>query len=170
MPTGWQLSAIVSAVSGAPFTPAIGFDQSGLQTAGQRPNLASGRSLEDAVTGGTVDSTCGCVSQYFDPTFFVLPAAGTLGTRSGAIRCAVRRLITVDLGVGKNVAFSSRGAYLQLRLEVFNLFNRVNYGSPNPAIFIATADGGSRINPDGGTDHDGAVAPPGAAGGQIIVF
>ena len=51
---GWQVSAIVSAVSGAPFTPLVGFDQAGLQTGGtQRPNLASGRSLDDAVTGGT---------------------------------------------------------------------------------------------------------------------
>ena len=80
---GWQVSTIVTAVSGGPFTPAIGFDQSGLQTAGQRPNLASGRSLEDAVTGGTVNATCGCIMQYFDPTFFVLPAAGTLGSSVG---------------------------------------------------------------------------------------
>src|SRR4030095_12095812 len=47
--SGWQVSGIVSAVSGAPFTPLIGFDQAGLQTGGtQRPNLASGKSLDDA--------------------------------------------------------------------------------------------------------------------------
>ena len=147
---GWQLSTIISAVSGAPFTPAIGFDQSGLQTAGQRPNLASGRSLEDAVTGGTVDATCGCVSQYFDPTFFVLPRAGTLGTSVGRDSLRGPAAVTVDFGVAKNIAFSSRGAYLQLRLEVFNLFNRVNYGLPNPTIFIATADGGAAYNPTAG--------------------
>ena len=39
---------------------------------------------------------------------------------------------------------------MQLRLEVFNLFNRVNYGSPNPTIFIATADGGAAYNPTAG--------------------
>ncbi len=49
---GWQVSAIVSTVSGTPFNPAIGFDQSGLQTAGQRPNLGASRSLDTAVSGG----------------------------------------------------------------------------------------------------------------------
>jgi outer membrane receptor protein involved in Fe transport len=147
---GWQVSGIVTAVSGAPFTPAIGFDQSGLQTAGQRPNLASGRSLDNVVSGGSVDSTCGCVTQYFDPTAFALPAAGTLGTSVGRNSLRGPTLFTTDLGVSKNVAFSSRGTYLQLRLEVFNLFNRVNYGLPNPTIFIATADGGAALNPTAG--------------------
>jgi hypothetical protein len=31
-------------------------------------------------------------------------------------------------------------------VEIFNLFNRVNYGQPNAAIFIATADGGAAFN------------------------
>src|SRR4029079_2908828 len=57
--SGWQISGIVSAVSGAPFTPLIGFDKAGLQTGGtQRPNLASGKSLDDAVTGGSLDTVC----------------------------------------------------------------------------------------------------------------
>lgn len=147
---GWQVSTIVSAVSGAPFTPAIGFDQSGLQTAGQRPNLAAGRSIENAIAGGTVDATCGCISQYFDPTFFTLPAAGTLGTSVGRDSLRGPALFTADLGLSRNVTVSSRGAYVQLRFEVFNLFNRVNYGSPNPTIFIATADGGAAYNPTAG--------------------
>ena len=141
---------IVTAVSGAPFTPAIGFDQSGLQTAGQRPNLAPGRSLDNLVSGGSVDSTCGCVTQYFDPTAFALPAAGTLGTSVPRNSLRGPALFTTDLGVSKNVAFSSRGAYVQLRLEVFNLFNRVNYALPNPTIFIATADGNAALNPTAG--------------------
>jgi hypothetical protein len=33
---------------------------------------------------------------------------------------------------------------------VFNLFNRVNYGQPNAAIFIATADGGAAFNANAG--------------------
>ena len=148
--TGWQVSAIVSAVSGAPFTPLVGFDQAGLQTGGtQRPNLAASRSLDDAVTGGHLDAVCGCITGYFDPTFFTLPAAGTLGT--GVDRDSVRGpgLLTVDLAVSKNVGLTG-GAHLQFRAEVFNLFNRVNYGLPNAAIFIATADGGAAYNPNAG--------------------
>jgi len=148
--SGWQLSAIVSAVSGAPFTPLVGFDQSGLQTGGtQRPNLAAGRSLEEAVTGGQLDTVCGCIVNYFDPAFFTLPAAGTLGTGVGRDSLRAPGLLTVDFAVSKNVNFGN-GSYLQFRAEVFNLFDRVNYGPPNPAIFIATADGAAAYNPNAG--------------------
>jgi len=148
--SGWQVSGIVSAISGAPFTPLIGFDQAGLQTGGtQRPNLAPGKSLDDAVTGGRLDTACGCIVNYFDPTFFTLPAAGTLGT--GVDRDSLRApgLLNVDLAVSKNVSLGGR-PYVQLRAEVFNLFNRVNYAPPNSAIFIATADGGAAYNPNAG--------------------
>src|SRR5689334_8430487 len=148
--SGWQVSTIVSAVSGAPFTPLIGFDQAGLQTGGtQRPNLASGKSLDDAVTGGTLDTACGCIVNYFDPTFFTLPTAGTLGTGVGRNSLTSPGLLSVDLALSKNVGLSG-GAYVQLRVEVFNLFNRVNYSLPNAAVFIATPDGGAAYNPNAG--------------------
>ncbi|HEV8393624.1 MAG TPA: TonB-dependent receptor [Vicinamibacterales bacterium] len=148
--SGWQVSGIVSAVSGAPFTPLIGFDQAGLQTGGtQRPNLASGKSLDDAVTGGTLDTACGCIVNYFDPTFFTLPTAGTLGIGVGRNSLTSPGLLSVDLALSKNVSLG-KGPYLQLRAEVFNLFNRVNYNQPNSAIFIATADGSAALNPNAG--------------------
>jgi outer membrane receptor protein involved in Fe transport len=148
--SGWQLSGIISAVSGAPFTPLVGFDQAGLQTGGtQRPNLASGRSLDDAVTGGGLDTVCGCIVNYFDPSFFTLPTAGTLGTGVGRDSLRAPGLLSVDMALSKNVSLGN-GPYLQLRVEVFNLFNRVNYGAPNSGIFIATADGGAALNPNAG--------------------
>ena len=166
---GWQVSAILSAVSGAPFTPLIGFDQAGLQTGGtQRPNLAAGRSLEDAETGGTLDTTCGCITGYFDPTLFALPAAGTLGTGVGRNALRGPGLVTVDLGLSKNVSLGGR-ASLQLRAEIFNLFNRVNYGQPNPVIFVATTDGGAALNANAG-QITSAGAPRQVQFGAKIVF
>ena len=160
--SGWQVSAIVSAVSGAPFTPLVGFDQAGLQTGGtQRPNLAAGRSLDDAVTGGRLDTACGCITGYFDPTFFTLPAARHAGHRRRTRFAARPRPAHRRSGVSKNVGLAG-GAYLQLRAEIFNLFNRVNYGQPNAAIFIATADGGAAYNAECRSDHDGRCAAAGA--------
>jgi len=148
--SGWQVSGIVSAVSGAPFTPLLGFDQAGLQTGGtQRPNLVSGKSLDDAVSGGSLDTACGCIVNYFDPTLFALPAAGTLGSGVGRDSLRAPGLLTVDLALSKNVSLG-KSSYLQLRAEVFNLFNRVNYAPPNSAIFIATPDGGAAYNPNAG--------------------
>jgi hypothetical protein len=163
------VSGIISAVSGAPFTPLVGFDQSGIASGGnQRPNLAAGRSVEDAVTGGQLDTACGCIVGYFDPTYFTLPAAGTLGT--GTSRNSLRgpSLLTVDLGISKNIDVGA-GARIQLRAEVFNLFNRVNYGSPNAGIFIATSDGGAAYNPNAG-QITSAGAPRQAQFAARLVF
>ena len=160
--TGWQVSAIVSAVSGAPFTPLVGFDQAGLQTGGtQRPNLAAGRSLDDAVTGGQLDAACGCITGYFDPTFFTLPAAGTLGTGVGRDSLRGPGLLTVDLGVSKNVGLSG-GAYLQLRAEVFNLFNRVNYGAAQRGDLHRHGGRRRSVQPECRSDHDRGCAAAGA--------
>src|SRR5262249_2773631 len=92
---GWQVTGIMNLTSGLPFTPAIGFDQSGLVTLTQRPNLAPGRSLDSVVAGN--------INQWFDPTAFTLPAPGTLGNvgRNSLIGPDYR---TVDVGVIKNVA------------------------------------------------------------------
>ena len=51
---------------------------------------------------------------------------------------------------GFHIGGNRRFLYLQLRAEVFNLFNRVNCGLPNAAIFIATADGGAAYNANAG--------------------
>ena len=101
------------------------------------------------MTGGRLDTACGCITGYFDPTIFTLPAAGTLGSSVGRDSLRSPGLLTVDLAVSKNVGLGG-DAYLQLRAEVFNLFNRVNYGQPNAAIFIATADGGAAFNANAG--------------------
>jgi hypothetical protein len=95
-----------------------------------RPDLAPGRSADSAVVGEP--------DQWFDPTAFVLQPQGTLGNSArGAFRGP--NLRTVDLAAVKRVAL--RGlARLDLRLEVFNLFNRANFGNPTLIAFAgATA-------------------------------
>jgi hypothetical protein len=140
---GWSVNTIIAAVSGAPFTPAIGFDQSGLTTATQRPNLAPGRSLDEAVTGN--------VNQWFDPTVFVLPAAGTLGT-VGRNSLRAPGLLTVDLGFIKDtrIAAVSDAFAVQFRIEVFNLLNRANFGLPSANIFAQAPNGGGTYSPTAG--------------------
>lgn len=137
---GWQLTGIMNLTSGLPFTPAIGFDQSGLVTLTQRPNLAPGRSLDSVVRGN--------INQWFDPTAFTLPAPGTLGTvgRDTLIGPDYR---TVDVGVIKNVALRSSFS-VQLRAEVFNLANRANFALPSPNTFVQAPNGGGSSNATAG--------------------
>lgn len=135
---GWQLSAVAAARSGQPLTvfvqnnrsrsqwspsiaPNVGFD---------RADLAPGRTPESAVRGRP--------DQWFDPTAFVLQPAGTLGNSGrGAFRGPSLR--TVDVAAAKNVTLAT-GRRLELRFEVFNLFNRANFGNPTLIAFAGAAD------------------------------
>jgi hypothetical protein len=144
---GWELSTIVSAVSGRPFTPGIGFDQSGLGTGNQRPNLADGRDIGDVVTGD--------INQWFDPTAFTLPAPGTLGT-VGRHSLRGPKFFTTDLTVMRNIRFGEK--QVQLRLEGFNIFNNNNFNLPNANVFVQAPGGTATISPTAG-QITSALAP-----------
>ena len=78
--------------------------------------------------------------QWFDPTAFVLQPQGTIGnSRRGAFRGP--NLRTVDVAAVKRVALARQRARLELRLEVFNLFNRANFGNPTLIAFAGAAAG-----------------------------
>ena len=68
-----------------------------------------------------------------DPTAFVLQPQGNLGnSRRGAFRGP--NLRTVDLSAVKRLTLSGR-ARVDLRLELFNVFNRANFGVPTLIAF-----------------------------------
>jgi hypothetical protein len=143
----WQLAAIGQYRSGPPLTafvqanrsrslwspsqgPGIGFD---------RPDLAPGRTPRDAVRGNP--------EQWFDPSAFVLPAAGRLGNLGrGAL--IGPDLKVVDVALVKRVPVSGMGpaGALELRLEGFNVLNRVNYGIPSLIAFAGQRDGEAPVS------------------------
>jgi len=133
---GWQFSGIATVSSGLPFHPVIGFDRAGdgqSDTDMQRPSWAPGRNPGNAITGD--------VNQWFDPTAFVLPPAGTYGN-VGRNSLRGPNLRVVDASIFKNQRLGS--ANLQLRLEIFNLLNRANFAPPSDNIVLFASDG-SRI-------------------------
>ncbi len=139
---GWELAGIGHMRSGNPLTvfvqgnpsrslwspslaPGLGFD---------RPSMAPGRTHQDAVLGHP--------DGYFDPTAFVLQPAGTLGNlgRGALIGPNLR---TFDLALVKNVRWSRLGesGRVQFRVEFFNLFNRVNLGTPISLVAFSPSFG-----------------------------
>ena len=125
---GWQLSGIVSVSSGMPFHPVVGFDRAGdrqSDTDMQRPSWAPGFTAANAILGN--------IDQWFDPKAFVLPAAGTFGNVSrNALRGPNLRL--ADFSIFKNQPVAK--SMLQLRVEIFNLFDRTNFNPPaDPRVF-----------------------------------
>ncbi len=125
---GWQVSGVVLARTGVPFSPLLGFDRARARPrsggGGQRPRWAPGYDRDDVVRGGT--------GQYFDPKAFVLPAAGTFGD-VGRNALEGPGFTTWDMAVFKNVRLGNRR--LQFRLEVFNILNRANFGLPASTVF-----------------------------------
>lgn len=142
---GWEISNIVTANSGHPFTVFVGFDSAGLgETVNlvDRPNLVPGRSLGSITTHNP--------NQWFDPAAFTLPAAGTLGNepRNALIG---PRLVTDDFALIKNTRFGEK-LNVEFRAEAFNIFNHPNFAPPG--LFGAGGGIGSGIftggfNPDG---------------------
>ncbi len=132
---GWQLNNVTTLQSGQPFTVRLGFNRSGnLNTTSfsmnERPDLKPGFS-DNPILGGP--------DRYWDINAFALPAAGTRGN--------LRRntltgpgLINADLSLIK--AFTVRpGRTVQVRIEMFNAFNRANFAVPSGRIAFTNAAG-----------------------------
>jgi hypothetical protein len=127
--------------SGSPLTPMLQTNRSrsgwspslGPGTGPDRPSYAPGRGADDAVTGDP--------NQWFDPSAFVLPAAGTFGN-VGRNELIGPDLKTVDLAVSRAFATPALGSRskIDVRVEVFNVFNRANFGVPSLIAFAGSAD------------------------------
>ncbi|HXG64598.1 MAG TPA: TonB-dependent receptor [Blastocatellia bacterium] len=128
---GWQVTGILNARSGFPFSLVLGFDRANdgsVDNVAQRPDVVPGRSYESAVTGRP--------ERYVDPTAFDLPAAGTYGN-SGRNVLIGPGLATFDLGLFKNTTFGEK-LRVQFRAEAFNLFNRANFALPENLVIFTS--------------------------------
>ena len=123
----WEVSTIVAASTGYPVTVFLG-NVPGLsgngaaagtgQTNNQRPNVVEGVSCR--ASGGPE-------VQWLNPGAWTINGyqIGTFGN-SGRGVCEGPGLFQVDLALYKNIRLGKR-AKLQLRAEVFNVFDRVNF-------------------------------------------
>lgn len=122
----WQFNSIITMQSGNPLTILAGSDRSLDGVGGDRPNLVG----DPALSGGRARAEQ--VAAWFNTAAFALNDQGTYGT---AGRNIVRGpgQARVDLSLFKNIPFKTR-YHLQLRVEAFNLLNRVNLGNPNTTL------------------------------------
>jgi hypothetical protein len=118
--SNWRVNAIVNLQSGAPFTVNLGTD---------RANIGSGPAQRPDVRGDPNTGGAGTAAQWFTTTVFALPALFTFGN-SGRNTVWAPGYADVDAGVQKDIALAG-GSRLELRCEVFNLFNRVNFDIPS---------------------------------------
>jgi len=118
---GWDLSGIFTARTGTPFSVTIS------RTAASVPSGQTQNQRADYL-GGDVYATNKGPGLWLNPAAFALPAAGTYGN-AGRNRFRGPGLWQADLGVAKKFRLSER-LNLDFRTELFNLFNRAQYGNP----------------------------------------
>jgi len=120
---GWQLSSFVSLHTGQPFNITTNNDTTGTDEFVQRVDLIGNpySGVSHAFNKGGVTWT--------NPAAFAAPAAGTYGTLPRNFLYGPGYAST-DFSVIKNTKITER-VNVQLRMEMFNLFNRKNLAPPS---------------------------------------
>jgi outer membrane receptor protein involved in Fe transport len=119
--SGWQANSLMTFHSGLPFSVYSSSDTTGTDDGNQRANATGVDPYKGFAKGGVG-------LDWLNPAAFVNAPAGTFGTtRRNAYRGP--GFGDVDFSVFKNTPIGEK-ITTQLRIEMFNLFNRTNYGSP----------------------------------------
>jgi hypothetical protein len=120
----WQVAMIYQAQTGFPFTIGVIGDTA---NAGALLNVNPIRA--DVVPGVSPDlpSSERHADHWFNSAAFATPAAFQFGT-AGRNSVVGPGLSKVDLSLERPIPLS--GVRLNVRIEVFNLLNRINYGTP----------------------------------------
>jgi hypothetical protein len=127
---GWQVGTITTLQSGTPLNVTIQPDRANIGKGGQRPNVTGSPSLNCQPNPNGL-GLVNCI----DPTAFSLPDLYTFGNAERNLLRGLGSKVT-NLSLMKNVSVAGRSR-VQLRAEIFNLFNTVNWGNPNTTFGAA---------------------------------
>jgi hypothetical protein len=120
---GWQVNGVYSYHTGTPFTVTNGTARS--NTGGtDRPNQVSDPTLDDPT-----------IAQWFNTAAFVAQPINTVGN-TGSNTLHGPSFKRFDFSFFKNLEVTS-SVRLQLRAEIFNLFNTPSFSNPNAALGTA---------------------------------
>jgi hypothetical protein len=127
---GWQVYAVGAVESGRPFTVAVHPDIDVSNTG--RSNLGFGYNDRPNVTGNpALPANERSDARWFNTAAYAFPQFGTFGN---AGRNALEGPGYSNLNVAVVKLLPAGAARLQLRLEAFNLLNRVNFDLPDPFL------------------------------------
>jgi outer membrane receptor protein involved in Fe transport len=143
---GWQVNAVVLTHSGRPYSVTLGaVTRSGTGwTTNQRPNIVSG-----VDHGGVIEGPTG----WLNPIAFSDPATGTFGTL-GRNTERGPHFLQIDMSLFKNVELG-RNQKAQLRVEIYNVINRLQLPPVPNANVLAPASFGQFFNTFGRTEGFG---------------
>lgn len=137
---GWQINGILDASSGIPFSVFSGYHTFTFYDAGTQVAGTAGTTNRAVYTGdrkdiGKVERTA-TGAQFLsqeERALFRAPAPGEVG--SGRNLFTGPGFFQFDLGLFKNFKLDERRK-VELRMEVFNLFDNVNFSQPNATASV----------------------------------
>ena len=124
--SGWQLSGIVRAVTGAYTTVATGTDIAFSGTTSTTGNTGSDQRPNQILPSPYLPNKG--ANGWLNPAAFAQPASGTYGNL-GSRNIAGPASIRFDMGLTRSFAIKEKQS-LQLRAEAFNVANHANYCAP----------------------------------------
>ncbi len=120
---GWEVNSILKFQNGEPVNVLTGQDNSGTAEGEDRANI----------TGPALNSDRSVQShsyaQYLNPNSFAVPTPGTYGNlrRNQVVGPGFG---DVDMSLIKNIPIYKERVRAQFRVEMFNVFNRINLAQP----------------------------------------
>ncbi len=144
---GWNVSGTTTLQSGNPFSVTLGYDANGDGLGGERPRIADLSLLGTSVDNGRRNANGVQISTLQLPgTAFIPAQAATIGQADriylpgGGLDGQIGRntfflqgLNHTDMSAFKTIRISE-GVKLILRMELYNVFNRVTFGAPTRSI------------------------------------
>ncbi len=128
---GWQLNTIFIAHSGTPFSVAAGQNISGQYGGGDRADRI-GDPYSGVVQPNNASGNYANGYRVFNPAAFALPAAGKFGN-TARNQFHGPGFNALDFSVFKSTPITERVS-VQFRVEIFNLFNRLNLSGPDTCV------------------------------------
>ncbi len=125
---GWQIGGITTYQSGDPLNVSINGDRANVGAGNQRPDLIGPVPKLNCEPNPAGLGLINC----FDASAFAVPAQFTYGSAPRNLLRGPHSLVT-DLSLAKNFRLAGR-TQLQVRAELFNAFNTVNWSNPNTNI------------------------------------
>lgn len=129
---GWRVSSLFQWHGGVPFTPVIqGSIADGIDP-GLDPSLSAGSTLYPELVGNPHLSNPS-TSQWFNPAAYTNPAFGTFGN-TGRNSLVGPGFANVDFSVGKQFSLPWEGMKLEIRSDMYNVFNHINFANPDANV------------------------------------
>jgi hypothetical protein len=121
------------------------------------PSLSAGSTLYPDVVGDPKVSNP-TLAHWFNPAAYANPAPGTFGN-SGRMTLIGPGFFNADFSLGKSFPLPREGMKLDIRADMYNVFNHINFANPDANVgytsdgVLADTTAGTITGPAGGNGN-----------------